>query len=214
MVLTITQLLPIPLKERLQSRSSEVWQQTVSLQQGEKLFIQAPSGTGKTTLAHILYGIRRDYEGSVLWDDKSLGSINNEQLAELRKKQISIVFQDLRIFPELTAWENLELKRSLTNTITAEEVTEWMARLGMTERKNSMGGTLSYGERQRIAIIRALLQPFEWLIMDEPFSHLDKANIQKASTLIDEVAARNKASILLADLDDNRYFDYSKTLHL
>ncbi len=206
MVLTISQLLPTPLKERLQARSSEVWQQTVSLQQGEKVFIQAPSGTGKTTLAHILYGIRRDYEGSVSWNDKSLSSINN--------KQLSIIFQDLRIFPELTAWENLELKRSLTNTITTEEVTEWMARLGMSEKRNSIGGTLSYGERQRIAIIRALLQPFEWLIMDEPFSHLDKANIEKASALIEEVVTRNKASLLLADLDENQYFNYTKTLHL
>src|SRR3954466_13970159 len=126
MTLTITQLLPTPLRERLQTRSSEIWQQTLSLQPGEKVFVQAPSGTGKTTLAHILYGIRRDYEGSVSWSDRSLNSINNEQLAELRKTQVSIIFQDLRIFPDLTAWENLELKRSLTNTITTEEVKEWM----------------------------------------------------------------------------------------
>ena len=191
MELALEQLMPLPLRERVESGRSEIWLRSVHLHQGEKISIQAPSGTGKTTLAHILYGLRDDYIGSVLWAGKSMKETSSTAVADLRSGPVSIIFQDLRLFPELTAHENLELKRVLTNTISEEEVTSWMERLGIGDKKNSLGRTLSYGERQRVAIIRALLQPFQWLIMDEPFSHLDKANIEKASSLIEEVVNRN-----------------------
>lgn len=86
--------------------------------------------------------------------------------------------------------------------------------LGIKEKKNSLGRTLSYGEQQRVAIIRALLQPFDWLLMDEPFSHLDHINTDKARSLIAEVVAQHKAGMILADLDENEYFNYTKTIVL
>ena len=116
--------------------------------------------------------------------------------------------------PELTAWENLEIKRSLTNTVHVEEVMSWMSRLGIAGKIDSLAKTLSYGEQQRLSIIRALLQPFHWLLMDEPFSHLDEANKVVAASLIDEVVNRNEASFLMADLDDNDYLPYTQKLIL
>jgi putative ABC transport system ATP-binding protein len=86
--------------------------------------------------------------------------------------------------------------------------------LGIYEKKVSLASTLSYGERQRVAIIRSLLQPFDWLLMDEPFSHLDNMNIEKAVNLIGEVVATNNAGLLLADLEKNDYFRYHKKLFL
>src|ERR1043165_5913962 len=168
MELTLKQLLPIPLKDRLGIRASSIWQQEVRWGDGEHLFVQAPSGTGKTTLIHILYGLRKDYEGKVQWDSSILSSTGAEQLAALRTKNISVIFQDMRLFPELTAWENLEVKRRLTNTVTEEQVADWFTRLGLKDKKNSLAATLSYGEQQRVSIIRALMQPFDWLLMDEP----------------------------------------------
>ncbi|XZF14252.1 ATP-binding cassette domain-containing protein [Chitinophagaceae bacterium MMS25-I14] len=214
MQLSLSGIVPVPLREKTMSRVSALWNQQISFRAGEYIFVQAPSGTGKTTLIHLLYGLRTDYEGTVKWGENILRSATAIQLADMRKGSVSVIFQDLRLFPDLTAWENLEIKRALTNTITVQEVETWMLQLGIQDKKNALAATLSYGERQRVAIIRALLQPFSWLLMDEPFSHLDKANIEKAISLIGEVAARNKAGILLADLDENHYFPYTQTILL
>ena len=214
MQLSLKGLIPLPLKDKVSQRTSDVWQKDISFQGSNCIFIKAPSGTGKTTLIHILYGLRKDYEGTVSWGSQNLAGANNESIAALRKEKISVVFQDMRLFPGLTLWENLEVKRLLTNTFTEQQVTEWLSRLGIEQKKNAMASTLSYGEQQRAAIIRALLQPFNWLLMDEPFSHLDHANVQKAIGLINEIVDFNKASLLLADLDDNTYFSYTQTLTL
>ena len=191
-----------------------MWNTSVSFNKGEYVFIQAPSGTGKTTLIHTLYGLRTDYEGEVKWNNKPLKATDAETLAGMRATGISVIFQDMRLFPELTAWENIEIKRKLTNTVTEEQANGWLDRLGLKDKKNSMGNTLSYGEQQRVAIVRALLQPFEWLLMDEPFSHLDHANANKAIELIAEVVKQHGAGMLLADLDENTYFPYTQTVKL
>jgi len=214
MQLSLEGVIPIPLRDKLSGRKSGLWQSTVSFNKGEYIFIQAPSGTGKTTLIHILYSLRKDYEGDVLWNKNSLTTITAEDLSELRKKNISIIFQDMRLFPELTAIENLQIKRSLTDTVSEQEVISWFHRLGIKDKQTSLAATLSYGEQQRVAIIRSLVQPFDWLLMDEPFSHLDHANTNKAIDLISEVVKRNNAGIFLADLDHNTYFPYTKTLQL
>lgn len=214
MQLTLQKLLPIPLREKITHNSSDIWMQELVFSKGEHISLQAPSGTGKTTLMHLLYGLRNDYEGTVLWDAKTMKDVDTEELSKLRATYLSIVFQDLRLLPGLTAWENLDLKRSLTNTVAPEVMMHMMERLGIPDKKDSLCKTLSYGEQQRVAIIRSLLQPFDWLIMDEPFSHLDHVNIDKCTALISEIAERNHAGILLADLEKNDYFRYHKRLFL
>ena len=214
MELNLNNVVPVPLKDKPGMNSSAIWNKDFKLTQGEYVFIQAPSGTGKTTLMNTLYGLRKDYTGNVKWDTKDLSATRNEELSKLRTGNISIIFQDLRLFPELTAGENLEIKRSLTNTVSADEVLNWMERLGIKNKYDSLASTLSYGERQRVAIIRALLQPFNWLLMDEPFSHLDHSNIEKAAALIAEVVAKNNAGLVLADLEDNNYFNYTRKISL
>lgn len=214
MQLSLQGIIPTPLRDKVNSYKSGIWKNNLSFKKGEYIFIQAPSGTGKTTLIHILYGLRKDLEGNVKWNETAVGTTDKETLAQLRTNNISVIFQDMRLFPELTAWENLEIKRSLTNTVTEQQVADWLERLGMKDKKNSLGSTLSYGEQQRVAIIRALLQPFDWLLMDEPFSHLDHANIDKARALILEVVQQNNAGMILADLDENSYFPYTQKVIL
>ena len=214
MRLSLKGVVPIPIREKIESRKSGLWKNSIVFNKGECLFVRAPSGTGKTTLIHILYGLRNDFEGDVTWNENPVATIDMEGLAELRSKNLSIIFQDLRLFPELTAWENIEIKRKLTDTISEQAVYGWMERLGILDKKNALAKTLSYGEQQRVAIIRALVQPFEWLLMDEPFSHLDNENIQKAVNLIQEVVSNNSAGMLLADLDENNYFNYTQTITL
>ena len=214
MQLSLKHVVPIPLRDKINAYNSGIWKQNLDFYKGERVFLQAPSGTGKTTLIHILYGIRTDFEGIVYWDTFKLPGSNAESLSKLRAMYVSVIFQDMRLFPELTTWENLEIKRRLTDTASEDEVESWLARLGMKDKKDSLASTLSYGEQQRVAIIRSLLQPFEWLLMDEPFSHLDHANIAKAAELISEVVAQNGASMIMADLDENEHFPYTRKICL
>jgi putative ABC transport system ATP-binding protein len=214
MQLSLQGVIPVPLREKVNNYKSGIWNSSVVINKGAYVFIQAPSGTGKTTLIHTLYGLRKDYTGEVKWDAHVLKNTDNEQLAGLRANNISVIFQDMRLFPELTALENIEIKRKLTNTVPEVQAVAWLDQLGLKDKKNSLAGTMSYGEQQRTAIVRALVQPFEWLLMDEPFSHLDKANTEKAITLISEVVAKHNAGMILADLDENNFFPYTQTIIL
>ncbi|MGI8952837.1 MAG: ATP-binding cassette domain-containing protein [Chitinophagaceae bacterium] len=215
MQIEIRQLVPIPLKEKFLQRGSEVWNKHIFFQEEEWIKIKAPSGTGKTTLVHILYKLRNDYEGKVLWNNIDLKNIEGNELAQLRQQNTSIIFQDLRLFPNLSARENIELNRILQKPIYEKNtIDEMAALLGIENILHQKAGMCSYGEQQRIAIVRSLMQPFNWLIMDEPFSHLDQNNIRKASQLIAEECKKRNAGFILTDLEDDDHFNYSKILNL
>ncbi|MDD2792484.1 MAG: ATP-binding cassette domain-containing protein [Sediminibacterium sp.] len=214
-MLTLNNLMPDPLRERLSGKTSSVWNCTVQFEPGEWVNITAPSGTGKTTFIHILYGLRKDYSGTVLFNQTDLRSLDPDALATVRQQKISIIFQDLKLFPHLTVRENIELKRILQEPYCdAEQVTAMAEQLGIAGILNQPAAICSYGEQQRACIIRALVQPFEWLIMDEPFSHLDIDNIKKAAALIAEECKRRRAGFIVTDLDENNLFPYTHKLHL
>ncbi len=192
--------------------NSQVWYQTVTLHKGEQVHIVAPSGSGKTSLVHFLYGLRKDYSGQIIYNNENIGQLNAAQTARLRQQQLSIVFQDLRLFTEQTVLQNLEIKRKLSPFHTENKIVEMAKRLGIENKLHKLCSTCSYGEQQRIAIIRSLLQPFDFLLLDEPFSHLDEANRAKAMELMEEETAARKASIILADLKLIEYFKADRVL--
>lgn len=214
MQLQLQNLVPEPLKSRIDAQQSDIWNRQQTINPGELVFFQAPSGKGKSTFMHILYGLRDDYEGTAQWDGKEAARQNDEQWAALRSKELSIVFQDLRLFGDLTVEENIVIKQSLTNTIPVTEAKEWLSLLGLEGKWHQRAETLSYGERQRVAIVRSLLQPFKWLMLDEPFSHLDNDNSQKAARLIYEQVKKNNAGMLVVDLEDNEWFPYTRKMIL
>ncbi|RFM26731.1 ATP-binding cassette domain-containing protein [Deminuibacter soli] len=216
MQIQLQQLVPVPLRDKLEQRKSDIWNTSVTFNKGEWVKIKAPSGTGKTTLVHTLYKLRDDYEGAVSWGGKSLRNYRPAETAALRQQTVSIIFQDMRLFPNLTARENIELKRVLTAPPYYEAtVIDAMAeKLQVAHVLNQRAGLCSYGEQQRIAIIRALVQPFEWLVMDEPFSHLDHNNAGKAAELIATECTKRKAGFILTDLDEDTHFAYTRNLLL
>jgi putative ABC transport system ATP-binding protein len=210
MTITLDHLVPFPLRERVLEKGSEIWNRHWSISAPQFIKVKAPSGSGKTTLVHTIWNLRGDYKGHVLYDGKPLAALNAETLAQYRQRQLSVVFQDLRLFGQLSARENLELKRTLIpNTEAASSEIDRMAeRLGVAHILDQPAYKCSYGEQQRIAIIRALLQPFQLLLMDEPFSHLDQANASKAASLIAEECRKQNAGLLITDLDEDKLFDY------
>jgi ABC-type lipoprotein export system ATPase subunit len=215
MQITLNKVVPIPLKDKFLQRTSDVWNNNTSFGASEWLKIKAPSGTGKTTLINTVYKLRHDYEGTVQWDGKDIRQITGNELAAVRQENMSIIFQDLRLFANLTAKENIELNRVLqTPYHTAERIDEMAATLGITHILHQRAGICSYGEQQRIAIVRALIQPFEILLMDEPFSHLDKDNTAKAAALIAQECSKRNAGFVLTDLDDDEHFEYSRKIKL
>lgn len=214
MQLQLRNIVPEPLKSRMGQQHSDVWGQVQDIQAGEKIFFRAPSGKGKSTFMHILYGLRNDYSGKAMWDNKDVAEHKDDQWAGLRSKDLSIVFQDLRLFNDLTIEENIGIKQALTNTVTPEQVKEWLGLLGLDGKWNQKAETLSYGERQRVAIVRSLLQPFKWLLLDEPFSHLDNENTQKAATLIWSRVQELNAGMMVVDLEDNEWFPYTRKMLL
>ncbi len=194
--------------------NSETWNKRLIINKGEKIQIVAPSGSGKTSFIHFLYGLRKDYSGNILFDKKNIKGFNAEDFASTRNKVCSIIFQDLRLFPDHTVFENINIKRLLNPFHSEERIKEMAARLGIENKLNKPAKTCSYGEQQRVAIIRALQQPFDFLLMDEPFSNLDEANRKKAMDLIEEEAAKRNAAIILADLKKLDFFTADRIIYL
>lgn len=213
MHLHIRDLLPVYF-DQSRKEGSEIWGKDLVFEKGQMVKIVAPSGSGKTSLIHFIYGMRKEYSGVISYSEKDISQSGAEDFARYRKDHISIVFQDLRLFPEQTVGENLEIKRQLSPYHPAEKIKYMAERLGIGNKLQSKSRICSYGEQQRVAIIRALLQPFDFLLLDEPFSHLDNDNSRKAMELMLEEAAARKACIVFADLERIDYFPYTRLFHL
>lgn len=209
----LEQVCPIYL-EAEKIKNSEVWNKGLNFISGEKIQIVAPSGQGKTSFIHFLYGLRKDYTGNIIMDETPINQMDEEAIAKLRSLHLSIQFQDLRLFNEHTGHENIVVKKDLEPFENTVSVREMARHLGVENKLNQPIQVCSYGEQQRIALIRCLQQPFNFLLLDEPFGHLDEKNREKAMELILQQVTERKAAVILADLQVIPYFKADKILHL
>lgn len=212
---------PIPLPT---PRTSEVWNTELCFQPSATTIISAESGKGKSTLINIILGTRRDYTGTALVDEKDVRTMSLDELAAIRKTKISVVPQNLQLFDHLSALDNILLKNNLTgrfphtsNTPTLRlsrstqtfhsisHIHAMLAQLEIEELANRPISQMSYGQRQRVAIVRSLCQPFEYLLLDEPFSHLDARTKDLAWQLITAEASQQKAGIILTTLNPSDF---------
>lgn len=194
--------------------ASQIWGKDLTINKGEHLHVVAPSGSGKTSLMHFIYGIRKDYSGTIFYDDSDIKNLSTEGFSPFRQNKVSIIFQDLKLFPEQSVKENIEIKRILDPYYPEEKIVEMAQRLGIENKLNQLAKTCSYGEQQRIAIIRSLMQPFDFLLLDEPYSHLDEANREKAMELIYEECANRGAAMIFADLKPLDFFKEERIIYL
>lgn len=212
-IITLQQTLPQVFADR-DTIVSDVWHQSLELKKGEKVLIEAASGTGKSSFCSYIYGYRDDYQGIICFDGKNIKSLSVSEWMEIRKTSLSMLFQELRLFTELTAWENVQIKNSLTGFKQKKEIKQWFEALGIADKWDTPLGKLSFGQQQRVALVRALCQPFDFIFLDEPVSHLDDENGRIMAAILIEEAEKQGAGIVVTSIGKHLELDYHKTLKL
>ena len=193
---------------------SDVWRQRVEFVAGQSYLLQADSGKGKSSLFAYIYGYRDDFEGEILFDDKRTPPVASPEWDTIRQSRIGILFQDLKIFPELTALENIELKNRLQAYKSEAEIDDMLRRLEISDKSHQPCGKLSWGQQQRVAVIRALCQPFDFLLLDEPISHIDDRMARIVAELIAEEVASRQAAVVVSSIGKELPMTYDNILNL
>lgn len=193
---------------------SDIWHKNVVFEKGDFYLIEAASGTGKSSLCSYIYGYRNDYQGIITFDENNIRHLNMKDWTDIRKHSLSMLFQDLRLFPELTAMENVLLKNSLTGFKKKKEIKDLFYELGIGDKMNVEVGKMSFGQQQRVGLIRALCQPFDFLFLDEPISHLDEVNAKNMARILTEEAMKQGAGVVVTSIGKHLELDYTKKMML
>jgi len=193
---------------------SDIWLQDVTFEKGELYLVEANSGTGKSSLCSYIYGYRHDYQGQILFDGEDIRKYSVAKWTNVRQKHFALLWQELRMFPELTAWENVEIKNKLTGFQKRKQIEEWFDMLGITDRLHAKVGRMSFGQQQRVALIRALCQPFDFLLVDEPISHLDDSNAEIMGRIMTTEAKRQGAGIIATSIGKHIELEYDRIFNL
>lgn len=195
-------------------KGSQVWLHKLEFRQSQSYLIEAESGTGKSSLCSFIYGNRGDYSGEILFDGVDVKSFSIARWSELRTHALALLPQEMRLFPELTVLENIQIKNRLTDYKTEGEILEMLRRLEISEKVHQQAAYLSVGQQQRVAIVRALCQPMDFLILDEPVSHLDERNNEIVAQLIQEEASAQNAGIIATSVGNKINISFNEVISL
>lgn len=193
---------------------SDVWQQNLEFKKGGIYLVEADSGTGKSSLCSFIYGYRNDYQGKILFGNENIRSLSVSNWVDIRKNSLSMLFQDMRLFDELTAMENILLKNNLTHYKTKQEIEGYFETMGIPDKLDAKVRKLSFGQQQRVAFIRSLCQPFDFIFLDEPISHLDETNGQIMGELLMQEVNKQGAGIIVTSIGKHIELDYNKIFKL
>lgn len=197
-----------------EQQDSDIWQQDVRFSRGHLYLIEAESGKGKSTFCSYVQGYRNDYSGKLQFDGEDTRSFSVGQWTEVRMRHVSHLFQELRLFSELTALENVEIKNRLTGFKSRQQIEQWFDMLGIPDKMNARVGQMSFGQQQRVALMRALVQPFDFLLADEPISHLDDTNSRIMADIMMEEAHQQGAAVIVTSIGKHMELPYEKAFRL
>ena len=197
-----------------EQQDSEIWQQDVVFEKGRLYLVEADSGKGKSTFCSYIQGYRNDFSGQLLFDDVDVKSLKVSDWVNIRERHISLLFQELRLFPELTAVENVEIKNKLTGFKSRAQIDEWFDILGIGDKRDAKVGRMSFGQQQRVAMIRALVQPFDFILADEPISHLDDSNSAIMGKILMDEARMQGAGVIITSIGKHMNLDYDQIIKL
>lgn len=216
--ITIQHLLPnvfIGMEQTQKILSSQIWEEeSFVFQRGCRICLQAESGSGKSSLLSFIFGNRTDYKGRILFNNTDIRTFSIQQWCEIRKTSIALLPQDMRLFPELTVAQNIDLKNNVTAHKSPKEITSLLERLGIEDKKDVMVGKLSIGQMQRVAIIRTICQPFDFIFLDEPVSHLDERNNRIVAEIITDEAKKQGAGIVATSVGNHLLLDQAQFIAL
>lgn len=193
---------------------SEIWNGKVTFERGYLYLVEAESGKGKSTFCSYISGYRHDYTGHILFDETDISTYKMYDWVNFRRRHISHLFQELRLFPELTAFENVEIKNQLTRWKSSTQIKEWFEQLDIADKLDVEVGKMSYGQQQRVAMMRALVQPFDFLLLDEPISHLDDNNAQTMTEIMLTEAREQEAAVIVTSIGKHTELPYERILRL
>jgi putative ABC transport system ATP-binding protein len=177
---------------------------TLSVERGEVVALYGPSGSGKTTLLLLAAGLVAPDAGSVRFEDRELGGLTDEQLAEYQRREVGFVSQSFDLLPAVPAIDNAAIKLLADRVpllAARREATPWMERVGLGRRLFHMPAQLSGGERQRVAIARALANGPRLLLADEPTGNLDSQRGTEVLALLMRVSREHDAAVVIVTHD-------------
>ncbi|MEM1330595.1 MAG: ABC transporter ATP-binding protein [Planctomycetota bacterium] len=194
---------------RFRYAGSEPWVVDVRelvVRAGERVLVTAPSGAGKSTLLHLLAGVLDPTEGSIAIDGTDLSSVRGAKRDALRGQRIGMVFQTFHLLPGFTAGENVALALSFGigeqgTGAQRSRVSELLGRLGVGELAERPVDELSVGQQQRVAVARALACRPAVVLADEPTASLDPENADRATELMLEACAADRAALICVSHD-------------
>lgn len=211
--ITLNKVLP-HVFSHVQRLVSDVWNEEITFRKGHYYLLEANSGKGKSTFCSYLIGYRRDFDGKILFDEQDINALTFKNWAEIRTRHVSYLFQELRLFPELTALENVMIKNNMTHFKTKAQILDWFEELGVADKVNVRIGQMSFGQQQRVALIRSLVQPFDFLLADEPISHLDDDNSNVMAQVLLREATHQGAGVIVTSIGKHLALKYDKVVRL
>ena len=207
-------VVPQVFSSRTEELHSDIWNTDATFQKGHLYLVEADSGKGKSTFCSYVVGYRHDYTGNVLFDNDNTKKYKVRDWVDMRQHHVSHLFQELRLFPELTAYENVEIKNKITGFKSREQIVKWFDMLGIGDKLDAKIGRMSFGQQQRVAMIRALVQPFDFILADEPISHLDDTNSDIMAEIMMTEAKAQGAGVIITSIGKHMDLNYEKVFKL
>jgi len=176
----------------------------LKINSGENVAVVGKSGSGKTSLIMLIAGLENATSGKIIFEDQDISTYSEDELADLRKRKIGIVFQSFYLIPNYTALENVSLVLEINKIENAQKKSaELLEQFGLKDRLNHFPSQLSGGEQQRVAIARSIILSPKLILADEPSGNLDSENSKLIINLLFKYSKQNNSSLILVTHDQS-----------
>lgn len=192
---------------------------SLKVETGETVAVIGPSGSGKTTLLHLMAGIRLPQEGTVLTDDVEFNDLDEGARRDFRIRRIGMVFQEFELLEYLTVLDNILLPYRINGSLTLDrEVRDRAVKIaqqvGIADKLNRLSTRLSHGEKQRVAVCRALIAEPVLLLADEPTGNLDPTNTTKVLDILLDAAESTGATLVTVTHDHDLLPRFNRSINV